>query len=131
MNRRRLPVLGARRCNPAVLQIQCALFIVDTANNAMSASPSYPSSRVEHRHLKEKNHQVLPFPAARRMVIDAGRLGVRRHITFGLLEFDVTRARVFIREHKAPTGKAAGGAYSHCEFAVGLSNRGKAHGIPL
>jgi hypothetical protein len=41
--------------------------------------------------VKEKNHKVLPFPAARRMVIDAGRHGARRHITFGLLEFDATR----------------------------------------
>jgi hypothetical protein len=43
--------------------------------------------------LKEKNHKVLLFPAARRIVIDAGRLSARRHITFGLFEFDVTRKR--------------------------------------
>jgi hypothetical protein len=43
--------------------------------------------------LKEKNHKVLSFRAARQIVIDAGRLGARRHITFGLLEFDVTRKR--------------------------------------
>jgi hypothetical protein len=53
----------------------------------------YPSSSVESRHVRGKNHKVLPFRAARHMVIDAGRLSARRHITFGLLEFDVTRKR--------------------------------------
>lgn len=56
--------------------------------------------------MEEKNYQVLPFPAARDVVIDAGRLGSRRHIVFGLVEWDVTRARVFMREHKAGTGES-------------------------
>ena len=56
--------------------------------------------------MEKKNYQVLPFPAARDVVIDAGRLGSRRHIVFGLVEWDVTRARVFMREHKAGTAES-------------------------
>jgi hypothetical protein len=57
----------------------------------------------------ENNHKgfrVLPFPAARQLVIDAGYLGVQRHIIHGLVEFDVARSREFIREHKAKTGES-------------------------
>ncbi|MBC8262869.1 MAG: 2-oxo acid dehydrogenase subunit E2 [Anaerolineales bacterium] len=42
----------------------------------------------------------------RRFALDAGYLGRRRHIVHGLLEVDVTRARQFIRQHKARTGEA-------------------------
>jgi pyruvate/2-oxoglutarate dehydrogenase complex dihydrolipoamide acyltransferase (E2) component len=56
--------------------------------------------------LKDKNYTVIPFPASRDVVIDAGRLGSRRHVIFGLLEFDVTRARAFIHEHRARTGES-------------------------
>jgi hypothetical protein len=33
------------------------------------------------------NHDILPFPPARRVIVDAGRLVSRRHIVHGLLEF--------------------------------------------
>jgi pyruvate/2-oxoglutarate dehydrogenase complex dihydrolipoamide acyltransferase (E2) component len=56
--------------------------------------------------VEANNYQVLPFPASRRVVIDAGRLGSRRHIVFGLVEWDVTHARVFLREHKRRTGES-------------------------
>jgi pyruvate/2-oxoglutarate dehydrogenase complex dihydrolipoamide acyltransferase (E2) component len=52
------------------------------------------------------NHKVVPFPATRKIVMDAGRLGVRRHVIHGLLEFDVTQAREFMRAHKARTGES-------------------------
>ena len=55
---------------------------------------------------KSKGYQVVPFPAARKVIVDAGRLAARRHIVHGLLELDVTRAREFIRQHKAQTGES-------------------------
>lgn len=60
-------------------------------------------------------YHVLPFPASRQIVIDAGRLGSRRNFVHGLLEFDVTQAREHIREHKAKTGESL----SFTAFLVG------------
>ncbi len=51
-------------------------------------------------------YQTRPFPVEREVVIDSGRLASRRHIIYALLELDVTRARQFMREHKAKTGEA-------------------------
>ena len=53
-----------------------------------------------------KPYQVIPYPVERRIVADAGRLGIRRHIIHGLFEIDVTAARRLIGEHKAKTGVA-------------------------
>ncbi len=36
---------------------------------------------------------ILPFPPARKIVVDAGYLASGRHIIYGLLEVDVTKAR--------------------------------------
>jgi signal transduction histidine kinase len=52
-----------------------------------------------------KGYQVLPFSKMRRFALDAGRLSRRRHIIHGLLEVDVTDARLFIRDHEARTGE--------------------------
>jgi pyruvate/2-oxoglutarate dehydrogenase complex dihydrolipoamide acyltransferase (E2) component len=49
--------------------------------------------------------QVRPFPAERRDVVDALEVGVRRHMVHALLELDVTRARLLIREHEARGGE--------------------------
>src|SRR6266511_4613393 len=46
-----------------------------------------------------------PFPAARQIVIDAGRQGSRRHLIHGLLELDVTPVRQQLRNHKQQTGE--------------------------
>ncbi len=54
---------------------------------------------------QNRDYQILPFPPAREIVIDSGRWGTRRHVSHGLLELDVTRAREIIREHKAQTGE--------------------------
>lgn len=62
-----------------------------------------------------KGYHVLPFPAARQLVVDSGYLGAQRHIIHGLLEFDVTGSREFIREHKAKTGESL----SFTAFLVG------------
>ena len=48
----------------------------------------------------------LPFPAARQLVIDAGRQGSRRHLIHGLLELDVTPIRQRLREYKQQTGES-------------------------
>lgn len=53
----------------------------------------------------DQRFTVQPFPSARGIVVDAGRLAMRRHIVHGLLELDVTRAREFMRAHKARTGE--------------------------
>ena len=57
----------------------------------------------------KKNHddyEVVPFPKMRRLVIDAGRIGHRKHTIHALVEMDVTKARQYIREHKARTGES-------------------------
>ncbi len=40
---------------------------------------------------------ILPFPPGREVVVDAGYLAAGRHIVYGLLEVDVTRARELVR----------------------------------
>ena len=52
------------------------------------------------------SYTIEPFPAARQIIVEAGRLGSRRPLIHGLLEIDVTRARTALREHKARTGEA-------------------------
>jgi pyruvate/2-oxoglutarate dehydrogenase complex dihydrolipoamide acyltransferase (E2) component len=52
-----------------------------------------------------EDFHILPMPAARRLVMDSGRLGSRRLLLHGLVEFDVTKAREFIRQYKAETGE--------------------------
>ena len=39
------------------------------------------------------NFDILPFPPERGIVVDAGYLGTGRHITYGLVEVDITKAR--------------------------------------
>ena len=50
-------------------------------------------------------YMVVPFEARRQVVVDSLEIGARRHIVHGLAEVDVTRARRYIREHKARTGE--------------------------
>ncbi len=50
------------------------------------------------------DHDILPFPVERELVVDSGYLGARRHIIFGLVEVDVTRARQFLRDLSAREG---------------------------
>jgi len=53
-----------------------------------------------------KSFTIEPFPPSRHAIVNAGRIGVRRHLTHALIEIDVTVARCFIREHKAQTGES-------------------------
>jgi pyruvate/2-oxoglutarate dehydrogenase complex dihydrolipoamide acyltransferase (E2) component len=55
---------------------------------------------------RRDGHTVLPFPRARLLMVDGGRRGLRQHTVHGLVEFDITRARAAMREHKAQTGEA-------------------------
>jgi hypothetical protein len=52
--------------------------------------------------MPNKNHYtVRPWPPERGIIVDAGWLGSRRHLIYGLLELDVTVVRRFIHEQKA------------------------------
>lgn len=52
------------------------------------------------------DYEVKPFPLSRRLVVDTGRLGRRRHRILGLVEVDVSEARRRIRQHKEETGES-------------------------
>jgi pyruvate/2-oxoglutarate dehydrogenase complex dihydrolipoamide acyltransferase (E2) component len=62
-----------------------------------------------------KGYYTLPIEASRGLVADAGHLSTRRNMIHGLLEFDVTNAREYIRQHKAATGETL----SFTAFLVG------------
>jgi pyruvate/2-oxoglutarate dehydrogenase complex dihydrolipoamide acyltransferase (E2) component len=47
---------------------------------------------------------VQHFPLARELVVDAGYMGVGRHIIHGLVEVDVTRARELLHQMSASDG---------------------------
>jgi pyruvate/2-oxoglutarate dehydrogenase complex dihydrolipoamide acyltransferase (E2) component len=49
--------------------------------------------------------EVKPFPLARRVIIDSGRIGKRKHWMIALIEADVTQARQIIHAYKAKTGE--------------------------
>jgi pyruvate/2-oxoglutarate dehydrogenase complex dihydrolipoamide acyltransferase (E2) component len=49
-------------------------------------------------------YQTRPFPRMRRLILDAGWLGRRRHTIRGLIELDVTLARQLLRADQARTG---------------------------
>ena len=54
------------------------------------------------------NHNTftfLPYPRSRLLMVDGGRMGLRKHTVHGLVEFDITQAREVIRERKVQTGK--------------------------
>jgi pyruvate/2-oxoglutarate dehydrogenase complex dihydrolipoamide acyltransferase (E2) component len=49
---------------------------------------------------------VQPYPRERQLMVDGGKLGLKRHTIHGLVEFDITRARETLRQHKIQTGEA-------------------------
>ena len=51
-------------------------------------------------------HTTHPFPRTRLLMVDGGRLSRSKHFVHGLVEFDVTRARAVLRQHKAQTGES-------------------------
>jgi pyruvate/2-oxoglutarate dehydrogenase complex dihydrolipoamide acyltransferase (E2) component len=52
------------------------------------------------------DYQVVPYPKLRRLEAVAYRSVRHKPMIHGLLEVDVTRAREFLREHKATTGES-------------------------
>ncbi len=52
-----------------------------------------------------KEYKVAPFPRMRQLIVDSGRFANHKHNIRGLLEIDVTKARLFIREHRKQTGE--------------------------
>lgn len=55
---------------------------------------------------KYHSHTVLPFPRNRLLMVDGGRLGLKKHTIHGLVEFDITQPRALIRQHRMDTGEA-------------------------
>ncbi len=51
-------------------------------------------------------YKIVPFPRMRSIVRTIARVARHKYIIRGLVEIDVTRARQFIREHKARTGES-------------------------
>jgi pyruvate/2-oxoglutarate dehydrogenase complex dihydrolipoamide acyltransferase (E2) component len=56
-------------------------------------------------NVEQDNFTVQPFPRERLLMVDGGRFGLRKHTVHGLVEFDVTRARNRLGQHKAQTGE--------------------------
>ena len=54
---------------------------------------------------RDDEFQVLPYPRMQRLVVDIQKIAHRQHTIHGILEVDVTKARQYIREHKAKTGE--------------------------
>jgi pyruvate/2-oxoglutarate dehydrogenase complex dihydrolipoamide acyltransferase (E2) component len=52
-----------------------------------------------------EGYTVVPFAPVRRLIVDVLEMGHRKHMIHGLAEVDVTRARQYIREYEATTGK--------------------------
>jgi pyruvate/2-oxoglutarate dehydrogenase complex dihydrolipoamide acyltransferase (E2) component len=52
-----------------------------------------------------EGYTVVPFAPVRRMIVDVLDMGHRKHTIHGLAEADVTRARQYIREYEATSGK--------------------------
>jgi pyruvate/2-oxoglutarate dehydrogenase complex dihydrolipoamide acyltransferase (E2) component len=52
------------------------------------------------------DYQVVPYPKYRRWMVAAFRSTHHKPMIHGLLEVDVSRAREFLREHKAKTGES-------------------------
>lgn len=51
------------------------------------------------------DYDLLPFPPARRVIVDAGYLAAGRHIIYGLVEVDVTRARQLLKNTTGQDGR--------------------------
>jgi len=54
---------------------------------------------------KQKNFTAVPFPRTRTIVVDALRMGHKKHTIHGLIEVDVTKIRQYLHEHQEKTGE--------------------------
>jgi hypothetical protein len=57
--------------------------------------------------MRARDYQILEFPESRLATIDTGRLGLRKHYMYGLLEIDVTEARRRLRRLRREGKKAS------------------------
>ena len=55
---------------------------------------------------KHHDYQLVPYPKLRRTMGAAERSFLRKPMIHGLIEVDVTRARAYLRGHKAKTGES-------------------------
>ena len=55
---------------------------------------------------KHADYKMVSYPKIRRFMADARRSVQRKPMMHGLIEVDVSRARAFLRDHKAKTGEA-------------------------
>jgi pyruvate/2-oxoglutarate dehydrogenase complex dihydrolipoamide acyltransferase (E2) component len=55
---------------------------------------------------QEKQYQIVPLPKMRRALAITYPAVLRQPMIHGLVEVDVTRARAFLRDHKARTGES-------------------------
>ncbi len=51
-------------------------------------------------------HTIRPYPRIRQLMVDGGKMGLQKHTVHGLVEFDITKAREAIRQHRSQTGQA-------------------------
>src|SRR5690606_5136205 len=55
---------------------------------------------------KEPRFTIAPYPRSRAFVVDAARVAAGKHMIHGLIEFDVTGPRRWLRAHKERTGES-------------------------
>src|SRR6516225_2053341 len=55
--------------------------------------------------MSHRGYKIVPFPRMQSIVRTIVRVTRHKYIIRGMVEIDVTRARQFIREHKARTGE--------------------------
>src|SRR5436190_1540984 len=67
---------------------------------------SCPIGRRESMKQQNSDNQVVPYPKIRRFMAAEFRASHRTPMIHGLIEVDVSRAREFLREHKAKTGES-------------------------
>jgi pyruvate/2-oxoglutarate dehydrogenase complex dihydrolipoamide acyltransferase (E2) component len=53
---------------------------------------------------ENKGYTTIPFEPLRQLIVDSGRLAVRKHTIRGLLQIDVTAVRQYIHEHASGPG---------------------------
>jgi pyruvate/2-oxoglutarate dehydrogenase complex dihydrolipoamide acyltransferase (E2) component len=67
---------------------------------------SCPIGRRENMKQKHTDYKMVPYPKMRRLEAIAYRSVQHIPMIHGLIEVDVSRARAFLREHKAKTGES-------------------------
>ncbi|MFO7661853.1 MAG: 2-oxo acid dehydrogenase subunit E2 [Chloroflexota bacterium] len=55
---------------------------------------------------KPPGFEIHSYPRSRTLVVDAAHVARHKHMIHGLVEFDVTRSRAILREHKERTGES-------------------------